>query len=98
MDTNFGRFKMLALRTMASDGLKDDANNARSFFKRISMTVCMCVGLYDRNQHCLEHEDGRNCTLLFCVEFCRAKPIRRSYSKMFRVSIVFSVVSQLSNL
>ena len=46
---------MLALRSMAGDELKDGANNATSFFKRISMTFYMCVGLYDRNQHCLEH-------------------------------------------
>ena len=24
-------------------------------FKRILMTICMCVGLYDGNQHCVEH-------------------------------------------
>ena len=32
MDTNFGEFKMLALRSMASDRdeLKDDVNNATS--------------------------------------------------------------------
>ena len=27
MDTNFGRFKMLALRNMAGDEVKDDVNN-----------------------------------------------------------------------
>ena len=50
MNTNFRRYKMLALRTMAGDKLKDDVNNATSSFKRSSMTFCMCVGLYDRNQ------------------------------------------------
>ena len=55
MDTNFGRFKMLALRTMAGDELKDDVNNAKSFLKRSSMTFYTCVGLLDRNQHCMEH-------------------------------------------
>ena len=50
MNTNFRRFKMLALRTMAGDELKDDVNNATSSFERSSMTICMCVGLYDRNQ------------------------------------------------
>ena len=55
MDTNFGRFNMLALQTMAGDELKDDVNNATSSFKRSSMTFCMCVGLYDRNQHCIEY-------------------------------------------
>ena len=50
MDTNFGRFKMLALRTMAGDEAKDDVNNATSSFKRSSMTFCMCVCLYDHNQ------------------------------------------------
>ena len=49
MDTPFGRFKMLALRTMASDELKDDDNNATSFLKRSSMTFCMCIGMFDRN-------------------------------------------------
>ena len=55
MNTNFGRFKLLALRTMAGDELKDDVNNATSSFKRSSMTFCMCVCLYDRNQLCIEH-------------------------------------------
>ena len=55
MNTHFGRFKLLALRTMAGDKLKDDVNNATSSFKRISMTFCMCVCLYDRNQLCIEH-------------------------------------------
>ena len=54
MNTNFGRFKMLELRTMAGDELKDDVNNATSSFKRSSMTFCMCVCLYDRNQLCIE--------------------------------------------
>ena len=49
MNTKFGRFKMLALRTMAGDELKDDVNNATSSFKRSSMTFCMCVYLYDQN-------------------------------------------------
>ena len=31
MNTNFERFKMLALRTMTADELKDDVNNATSF-------------------------------------------------------------------
>ena len=53
--TNFGRFIMLALQTMAGDELKDDVRNATSFFKRSSMTFCMKVGLDDRNQHCIEH-------------------------------------------
>ena len=55
MDTNIGRFIMLALQTMAGDGLKDDVKNATSFFKRSSMMFCMCVGLDDRNQHFIEH-------------------------------------------
>ena len=55
MNTNFRRFKMLALRTMAGDELKDDVNNATSSFKRSSMTFCMCVCLYKRNQLCIEH-------------------------------------------
>ena len=35
MDTNFGRFRMLALRIMAGEGLKDDVNNATSFSKGV---------------------------------------------------------------
>ena len=54
MNTNFRRFEMLALRTIAGDELKDDVNNAMSSFKRSSMTFCMCVCLYDRNQLCIE--------------------------------------------
>ena len=41
MDTNFGRFKILALRTMAEDEVKDYVNNAMSSFKRIPMTFCI---------------------------------------------------------
>ena len=33
MNTNFGRFKILELRTMAGDELKDDVNNAPSFLE-----------------------------------------------------------------
>ena len=55
MDTNFGRFKMLALWTMAGDEVKDDVNNATSSFKGSLMTFCMCVYLYDHNQRCIEH-------------------------------------------
>ena len=54
MDTNFGRFKMLVLRTIIGDELKDEINNATSIFKSL-MTFCICVGLYDRNQHSIEH-------------------------------------------
>ena len=60
MDTKFGRFKMLALRTMAGER-KDDVDSTTSFLKISWMTFCMCVGLYDRNQHCIEHLDCRNC-------------------------------------
>ena len=55
METNFGRFKMLALRTLAGDELKDDVNNPTYCFKRSLVTFCMCVDLYDRNQHRTEH-------------------------------------------
>ena len=40
---------------MAGKALKDDANDATYFFKRILMTFCMCVDLYNGNQHCVEH-------------------------------------------
>ena len=56
MGPNFGRFKLLALRTMAGgDEVKDDVNNTTSSFKRNSMTICMCVCLFDHNQLCREH-------------------------------------------
>ena len=55
MNINFGRFKMLALGTMAGDKLKDDVNNATSSLKGSLMTFCMCVCLYDRNQLCIKH-------------------------------------------
>ena len=43
MNTNFGRFKMLELRTMAGHELKDEVNNATFSFKRSSMYVCLFV-------------------------------------------------------
>ena len=55
MNTNVGKFKMLALWTIAGDELKDDVNNATSSFKRSAMAFNMCVCLYDRNQLCIEH-------------------------------------------
>ena len=67
MNTHVGRFKMLALRTMAGDELKDDVNNATSLFKRSSMTFCTCVGLYDRNHHGINYLDCSNCTSAFCA-------------------------------
>ena len=45
---------------MAGDKLIDDVNVTMSFFSRSSMTFCMCVGLCDGNQHCVEHYDCRN--------------------------------------
>ena len=55
MDTNFRKFKMLALRTMAGVEVKDDVNNVTSSLKKSSLTFCMCVYLYDHNQLCIEH-------------------------------------------
>ena len=55
MNTNFRRFKTLALRTMAGEALKVDVNDATPFFKRICMTFCMCVSLYDGNEHRVEY-------------------------------------------
>ena len=42
---------MLALRTMAGDVLKDDVNDATSYFRGFYMTFNMIVGLYDGTQH-----------------------------------------------
>ena len=55
MGTDFGRFKILALRTMAGDEVKDDVNNATSSFKRSLMTFSVCVCFYDHYQLCIEH-------------------------------------------
>ena len=55
MDTNFGRYKMLALQTMADDEVKDDVNNVMSSFQKSSMTFCMCVYLYDHSKLCIDH-------------------------------------------
>ena len=41
IDTNFGRFKMLALRTMAGDEYKD-VNNATSLFKEFDDVSHVC--------------------------------------------------------
>ena len=55
MDTNFGRYKMLALQIMAGDEVKDDINNVTSSFKKSLMTFCMCVYLYYHSKLCIEH-------------------------------------------
>ena len=47
MNTNFRRFKMIALRTMAGDALKDDVNDAGSIFLEDFdnvLHVCRFVG------------------------------------------------------
>ena len=41
MDTNLGKFKMLALRTMAGDELKEEFDDV--------------LKAHDRNQHCIEY-------------------------------------------
>ena len=46
MDTNFGRFKMLALRNMAGDEVKDDVNNVTKSYKKKCydvLHVCLFV-------------------------------------------------------
>ena len=55
MNTQFRRLKMLTLRTMAGDALKDYVNDVTSLVYKNLMTFCMCVGLYDGNQHCVEY-------------------------------------------
>ena len=40
---------------MAGDALKDDVNDATSCFKKILMTFCVRLSLYDGNQHCVVH-------------------------------------------
>ena len=39
---------------MVYDKHKDDVSNRTSFVKRSFMTFCMCVALYDRNEHYIE--------------------------------------------
>ena len=87
MNTHVRIFKMLALRTMAGNELKDDINNATSLFKRSSMTFCTCVGLYDRNHHGTDYLDCSN----FVPEFYQTKPFRSLYSDVFCSIIVFAV-------
>ena len=60
MNSNFRRFKTLALRTMAGGALEVDVNDATSNFKRTCMTFCMFLNLYDGNEQCVEHQDCRN--------------------------------------
>ena len=55
MNTNFRRFKTLALQTMAGDALKVDVSDATSISLRIFMTFYMSVSLYDGNKHCVKH-------------------------------------------
>ena len=38
------------------------------------MTFCMCVSLYDRNKHCVEHLDYRNRNKTVYVVFCWPTP------------------------
>ena len=51
MNTNFRRFKTLALRIMVGDALKVHINDATSIFLEDFMTFCMCVSLCDGNKH-----------------------------------------------
>ena len=46
MSTNFRRFKMIVLRTMAGDALKDDVNDATPFLDDFDdvLHVCGFVG------------------------------------------------------
>ena len=55
MNTNFRRFKTLALRTIADNVLKVDIHDATSIVERIFITFCMCVSLYNGNKNCVEH-------------------------------------------
>ena len=98
MNTNFKRFKTLALRTMAGDALKVDVSDAASICQRILMTFFMCVRLYDGNKHCIGQWDCRNCNLTLYVEFCWTTPNFSLHSDILRVSVVLCVASQLSKL
>ena len=39
---------------MAGDNLKDDVDYAMAYFRDIWWRFCMHVGLYHRNQYCVE--------------------------------------------
>ena len=69
MDTNFGKFEMLALRTTTHDELKHDVNNATSFSNGSSMMFRISVGLCDRKQNFIENVDCRNCSFIICDDF-----------------------------
>ena len=61
----------------------------------------MCVGLYDRNQHCVEHYYYRSCNLIFYIEFLSDHAIcKLTYicSDVVRVSVVLGVASQLPKM
>ena len=60
MNTNFRRFKTLALQTMSDNALKVDVNDATSIVLEDFMIICRCVSLYDGNKHCVELLDCRN--------------------------------------
>ena len=51
MYTNFGRFKMLALRMMAGDALKDDVNDATSFLQDFDDVLHVCWFVRRNKQH-----------------------------------------------
>ena len=55
-----GHFKMLALRTMSGDELKDGVNNATSFLEEFDYVLHVC-GFVRQNQHCIEHKACINC-------------------------------------
>ena len=93
MNTQFKRFKMLALQTMAGEGLKNDANNATSCFWRILMTYFVSVGSYNGNQNCVEH-----LIVETAINFCQTTPYLSLLSDFVRLSVVLGVVLQLSKL
>ena len=59
------------------------------------MTFCMCLGLYDQNQHCVEYLDCNNRNFTFYVQFCQTTPYLGLHSDIVCVSVVLDVVSQL---
>ena len=55
------------------------------------MMFCMFVGLYDSNQHCVDHKNSRNRNYTFYVEFCWTTPYLSLHSDVVRIIVVLGV-------
>ena len=97
MNTHFRRFKMLALRTMAGDALKDDVNDTTSIFKGL-MTFCMrvqCMMKISIVQNTRTEETAINNLRWVLSDHVIFK---LTYGDVVRVSVMLGVASQLPKL